>query len=207
MTLYLIAATILILVIWFFIGIKKIGQLSLGPIIDDRPNSAVLLIDLQTVFWDSDIYDAESKAQVQTAVVAEVSHAKDAGIPVIAMRQEWSIASTKMVARLLMKGQALAGSKGVELALPFANLADHILIKRIQDAFETGELDALLKQLNVGKLRILGLDGNYCVAQTALSACQRGFHTEMVTAGVLVGDQTKHKRVLVQLNKAGVVLI
>lgn len=202
--LYLFAAAPIIVIIWLVVGIRKIGKVSHGPVIDDRPNSAVLLIDLQTVFWDSGPYGEASKSRVQDAVEAEVTRAKDAGIPVIAARHEWSIPSTKMVAKILMKGQALAGSKGTELARPFAGLPDHTLTKRVQDAFETGEMDALLERLDVGRLRILGLDGNYCVAQTAHAARQRGFNVEIVSAGVLVADPAKYKNALKALDRAGV---
>lgn len=202
--LYLIAAAPIILIIWLVVGIRKIGEVSHGPVIGGRPNSAVLLIDLQTVFWDSGPYDEASKSRVQDAVEAEVARAKDAGVAVVAVRQEWSIPSTKLVAKILMKGQAVAGSKGTELARPFAGLPDHILTKRVQDAFETGELDALLDRLDVGRLRILGLDGNYCVAQTAHAARQRGFTVEIVTAGILVADPAKYKKVLKKLDRAGV---
>ena len=204
MTMNLITIVSIVLAIWLFIGIKKIGHVSQGPKIGDRPNSAILLIDLQTVFWESGPYDEESKAKAQSTIEAEVFHAQNAGTPVIAIRQEWSILSTKIIAKLLMKGQAVAGSKGIELAMPFADMANHTLTKRVQDAFETGKLDVLLKQLDVGTLRILGLDGNYCVAKTAQGARQRGFDVAIVTAGVLVGDPTKYKSVLKELNAAGV---
>lgn len=83
------------------------------------------------------------------------------------------------------KGQAIEGSKGTELAEPFAGLADHVLVKRVQDAFETGALDALLASLGVGKLRIAGLDMNYCVLKTALVARNRGYHVTIVEGGTL----------------------
>ena len=203
----LLAISVIVLVIWLFIGAKKIGHVSQGSKIGDRPNSAILLIDLQTIFWESGPYDEESKFKAQSAIEAEVLQAQDAGSPVIAIRQEWSILSTKIIAKLLMKGQAIAGSKAIELAVPFADMANHTLTKRVQDAFETGKLDVLLEQLDVGTLRILGLDGNYCVAKTAQGARQRGFDVAIVTAGVLVGNPAKYKSVLNTLNAAGVLQV
>jgi len=202
--LYLLGAALVGFVVWTGIGVWRIGRVSRGPVIGKRPNTAVLLIDLQMVFWDSDQYDAATKANVEQVIKTEVSRAKSAGVPVIALRQEWSIPSTKIVAKLMMNGDAIAGSNGTELAPPFVGLSDHVLVKRVQDAFETGELDAILKRLDVGKLRILGLDGNYCVAITAQAARRRGFEVEIVSSGVLIGDKAKYERVLETLDAVGV---
>jgi nicotinamidase-related amidase len=105
-----------------------------------------------------------------------------------------------------MKGQAIKGTPGTELAAPFCNAADHVLVKRVQDAFETKELDALLKQLNVGKLRLVGLDTNYCVAKTALAARQRGYEVEIVEQGILSADPETAKKTLDMLRGENVIL-
>lgn len=185
--------------LWFANGIRKIGKISSGDPIGPRPGTALLMIDLQTVFWASGIFGESVKTKTKATILAEAEAAKTNRIPIIAVRQEWSIPSTKAVARLLMKGQAVAGTPGTEIASPFSDLADHVLVKRVQDAFETGELDKLLVGLDVGKLRIVGLDTNYCVAKTALAARQRGFEVEIVTRGVLSADTTAAEKTLSML--------
>lgn len=105
-----------------------------------------------------------------------------------------------------MKGQAVEGTPGTELAAPFNDLADHVVIKRVQDAFETRELDRLLGQLDAGKLSIVGLDTNYCVAKTALAACQRGYEVEINRQGVLSADQPSAERTLTMLTEKQVTL-
>lgn len=103
-----------------------------------------------------------------------------------------------------MKGQAIAGTDGTELATPFASLPQHMIVKRVQDAFETGELDALLAQLNIGKLRLVGLDFNYCIQKTALAAQNRGYDVTVVTPATLASaptDAAKQK-----MSEAGVTL-
>lgn len=193
-------------IVWFVGGIRKIGAVSSGEHIGVRSGSALLLIDLQDVFWNAGTFDETAKAEAQTHISAEVDIAKSSGIPVIAVRQEWSIPSTKAVARLLMKGQAVEGTPGTELAAPFNDLADHVVIKRVQDAFETRELDRLLGQLDAGKLSIVGLDTNYCVAKTALAACQRGYEVEINRQGVLSADQPSAERTLTMLTEKQVTL-
>lgn len=191
--------------LWLVTGVRKIGAVSRGtPIGKKQQKEALLLIDLQTVFWDHGPYSEPAKQSAKAAILREVETAKAQGLPVIAVRQEWSIPSTKAVARLAMKGQALAGSTGTELAQPFAGVADEVLVKRVQDAFETGELDALLTKLGVGKLRIAGLDLKYCVLKTALAARNRGYETVVVKDATLYAAPID--RAEKQMNETGVVL-
>ncbi len=193
-------------ILWLANGIRQIGAISSGDPISGRSGTALLLIDLQTVFWDSDLFDEPAKAVAKSLILAEIDAAKSDRIPVIAVRQEWSIPVTKALARLLMNGQAIAGTPGTEVAAPFAKLADQTLVKRVQDAFETKELDKNLAQLNVGTLRIVGLDTNYCVAKTALAARQRGYEVEIVKHGVLSADPKKAEKTLAMLRTKHVML-
>jgi nicotinamidase/pyrazinamidase len=180
----------LLVILWLGYGIFRIGAVSRGVPIEGRTGTALLLIDLQSVFWDGDIYSTDQKRSAEAAIRQEVEAARAKGHPIIAVRQEWSIPSTVAVARLMMKGQAIKGSAGTKLAKPFAALADHVLVKRVQDSFETGALDALLAQLGVGTLRIVGLDLNYCVLKTALAAKARGYDVTVVSAATLSTSPT-----------------
>ncbi|EBA15548.1 isochorismatase family protein [Roseobacter sp. SK209-2-6] len=187
---YGLGALALVFLVWFTTGIIRIGSISDGKQIGDRSETALILIDLQSVFWEDGPYSDASKTEAKAAILEEIEEAKSKGLPIIALRQEWSIPSTKMVARLTMKSQAIEGTPGTELAEPFADLADHVLVKRVQDGFETGELDQLLATLNVGKLRLVGLDFNYCVQKTALAARKRGFEVTIIKRGTLSAAPT-----------------
>lgn len=187
---YGLGALALVFLVWFTTGIIRIGSISDGKQIGDRSETALVLIDLQSVFWEDGPYSDASKTEAKAAILEEIDEAKSKGLPIIALRQEWSIPSTKMVARLTMKSQAIEGTPGTELAEPFADLADHVLVKRVQDGFETGELDQLLAKLNVGKLRLVGLDFNYCVQKTALAARKRGFEVTIIKRGTLSAAPT-----------------
>lgn len=186
----LLAALVLTAALWLGFGIRRIRAISRGKPIGARTGTALLLIDLQTVFWDHGPYTEAATSVAEAAILDEISAAKRNGLPIIALRQEWSIPSTKVIARLAMKGQAVEGSPGVELAAPFSGLADHVLVKRVQDAFETGDLDRLLAALGVGSLRIVGLDFNYCVLKTALAARNRGYAVTVVKQGTLSANPT-----------------
>ena len=174
-------------ILWLANGIRQIGAVSSGNAVSGRSGTALLLIDLQTVFWDSDLFNEPAKAAAESLILAEIDAAKSDRIPVIAVRQEWAIPATTAVA-------------------PFAGLADQTLVKRVQDAFETKELDKILGQLNVGTLRIVGLDTNYCVAKTALAARQRGYQVEIVKRGVLSADPKRAEKTLIMLRDKNVML-
>lgn len=187
---YIFAIAVLFLILWLGNGIRRIGAVSVGKPISGRNGSALLLIDLQSVFWDRGPYSEAAKQSAAAAILEEAEAARAQNQPVIAVRQEWSIPSTKAVARLMMKGQAIEGSDGTELAALFASLPEHVIVKPVQDAFETGELDALLQRLDVGQLRLVGLDLNYCVQKTALAARNRGYDVTVVKGGTLAAAPT-----------------
>ena len=192
--------------VWLANGVRKIGIVSRGMPIGSRRGTALLLIDLQSVFWDDGPYEDAAKADALTAILAEVATAKAEDLPIIAVRQEWSIPSTKVIARLTMRGQSIQGTPGTQIAEPFEGVAEHVLVKRVQDAFETGELDGLLERLDVGKLRIVGLDLRYCVAKTALAARQRGYTVEVVTRATLCVNQTAGDETRAMLSSNAVIL-
>ena len=197
-----LGASVLLLILWLGQGIRRIGSVSVGETIPNRTRSALLLIDLQTVFWERGPYSDAAKESAATIIHKEVKAARAQGHPVIAVRQEWSIPSTKLLAKLTMKGQAIEGSDGTELAQQFSSCPEHVIVKRVQDAFETGELDALLERLNVGKLRLAGLDLNYCVKNTALAAKNRGYDVTVLKAGTLSAAPTASAEN--QMSSAGV---
>ncbi len=128
------ALGILGVVVWFANGIRKIGAVSSGDPVGTRSGSALLLFDLQTAFWDAETYAEPAKTDAMMHIFAEVEAAKSTGTPVIAARHEWSIPSTKAVAKLFGKSLAIEGTSGTELIAPFDDLADHIIIRvRIHD--------------------------------------------------------------------------
>jgi nicotinamidase-related amidase len=201
-----IAFIAFVVMLWLANGIRKIGAVSRGRLIGDRSGTVLLLIDLQAVFWDHGPYTETAKADAGSAILAEISAAKADQIPIVAVLQEWSIPSTKIIARLAMKGQGVEGTAGTEMAVPFAGLADYVLVKRVQDAFETGDLDMLLEKLGAGKLRVVGLDMAYCVAKTALAARQRGYDVEIPTQATLLANPTAAERTRSMLAEKGVTL-
>lgn len=203
----LLVFILIAVLLWLGFGVARIGAVSTGPKIMPCDGAALLLVDLQTVFWENGPYSAADKAAAEQAILAEIEVARSNDIPVIALRQEWSLPATKVLARLTMKGQAVAGTAGTELSAPFQGVVDHEIVKRVQDGFETGALDQLLAQLGVGHLRIAGLDGQYCVAKTTQGALSRGYQVDLVLPGILSGVPDKAQTALKAAEARGATLI
>ena len=170
--------------IWLWASARSMTRASYGPKIGPRAGTAVVLVDLQTVFWNDARYSPTLRARVEAAVAREVALAQHEDQPVIALRQEWSGPGPRLMARVLRQGKAVQGSAGTELAPPFAKMADHVVVKRVEDGFETGELDALLDVLGIGALRILGCDGEGAVARTAQGALNRNYRVTLVADAI-----------------------
>ena len=189
---YVLAAVSVGTLLWLADGVRRIGAVSTGAPIGARTGTALLLIDLQDIFWEDGPYGEAATSAAEQAIRSEIAAARERGDPVIAVRQEWSIPSTRILARLTMKGQAVEGTPGTQMAKPFAGLADHEVVKRVQDAFETGALDDLLATLDVGRLRLVGLDFNHCVQKTALAARNRGYEVTIVRPATLSAAPTQN---------------
>ena len=84
---YITGAAVCACVLWLGAGVRRIGAVSNGARIGDRANTALLMIDLQTVFWDNGPYSDAAKATAQSAILDEIAHARAQGHPVIALRQ------------------------------------------------------------------------------------------------------------------------
>ena len=189
---YTLAVVSVGVLLWLADGVRRIGAVSTGAPIGARTGTALLLIDLQDIFWEDGPYGEAATSAAERAIRSEIAAARERGDPVIAVRQEWSIPSTRILARLTMKGQAVEGTPGTQMAKPFAGLADHEVVKRVQDAFETGALDDLLAILDVGRLRLVGLDFNHCVQKTALAARNRGYEVTIVRPATLSAAPTQN---------------
>lgn len=206
---YIVTATIILLaaIIWAIATYRKIGAVSRGHPIENRTGAALLLIDLQEDFWNSGQYSEDQKARATEAIREAARKAKERGQPIVTIRQEWSQPSTKLFAKLFMKGTGVAGRPGTRMAAPFADLGQHDIVKRVQDGFETGALDTLLAQLNIGHLQIAGLDTAFCVNKTARAALGRGYKVSLISDGLLAALPKAEATARAALQKAGVQFI
>lgn len=191
------------LIAWVWLAARKMVRASQGTPVPGHAGVAVVLIELQDCLWTDAQHDGATRARVEAAVAREVEMAGHRDQPVIAVRQEWHGLTPRLIARQTRPGAPMRGAPGVELAPPFRGMADHVIVKRVEDGFETGELDALLDILRVGRLRLMGRDGCAGLARTAQAALNRGYQVELVRDGIAAADGAAFEAVLEALASQG----
>jgi len=180
---------------WFYLS-----RSTTGPVIEGRNAEALLLVDMQAPLWGakdpSTLCDSVIKA-----IAREAALAQSRSSPVIALRHDWWGFGPKLIARFLYPDTLVPNTKA--LAAPFADLPDHLVVKHAPDGFETGELDIVLRVLNVGRLRIAGQDRLGSVTRTAQAALNRGFDVVLVKDAIIPRDAAQFEEVLVALKGQG----
>ena len=192
-----------VIALWAWVASRHMVRATQGRPVPERPGTALVLVELQEAVWQAPHHDDATRARVEAAVAREAALARHRDRPVIALRQEWGGLAPRLIARLTRPGAPLRGGAGVALAAPFCGLADHVIVKRVEDGFETGELDAVLGVLGVGRLRILGRDGCAGVARTAQAALNRGYRVELIRDGIAASDPAAFTAVLEALESQG----
>ena len=201
------AAAAAIIVVWLAMSLRHAITVSSGRAIDsaERLGTALLVVDVQPDFLG--LYESAARARALDEVRGAVARARAEGWPVIAIRQGWQTPGMRLVARIFARGRGLAWQPGTEVLPEVAAAADHIVNKRVQDSFETGELDDLLQRLRIGRLVVTGLDGCACVRTTALAALRRGYKVAIVQRAVLSTAPSRWARVAVDLARRGAAIV
>lgn len=156
-----------------------------------RPGEALVVIDMQEDFTRKAKrgYDPADVEAAIGAVNSLAREARQAGIPVLSVRQMVTAPVAAAVGRILAGPEGIAGSPGIGLDRRLELGAERDFTKERGDAFSNPELERWLDQRHVGRLRIVGLDGCHCVQRTARGALNRGYAVEIVESGVLAADR------------------
>jgi nicotinamidase-related amidase len=183
-----------------------------GTVIDtaNRGQAALLVLDVQEDFtkdtkarqWPTGFVE-ERIARIN-ALAAE---AQMRGEPVITTRLIYEGGYTNFLIGVLGEGLGTKGSDGLELDKRLGFQPDADIVKSVGDAFASEELEAFLKTHGVGRLRIAGLDGCYCVKSTALGALGRGYAVELAEDAVLSIDPKGWAECRTELISKGVELV
>lgn len=132
---------------------------------EDRPNTAVLVVDFQ-VGVVADVY---RRAEVQANLKELVSKARAAGVPVIWVQD-------------VAEGREV-DSEPWQIVADLGPLPDEPRVqKRYGDSFEDTELSDLLETGRIGQLYVAGAQTDACIRSTIHGAFTRGYDT------ILVGD-------------------
>lgn len=175
-----------------------------------RPNLALLVIDVQEDLtsvggkygWD----EAYLKARLE-AIAIMAAKARDAEIPVIAIRHVHRLPLIRLMIRLFGQGRGIPGSKGLGLSPAISVSPDFDVVKVRSDGFSSPEFEGYLAANRVGTLLFTGLDGSHCVQATANGALNRGYRVEIVEDAVLSRDEADWRKHVAELQGRGAVLI
>jgi nicotinamidase-related amidase len=130
----------------------------------DRPNTALLVIDVQ-----NDLVAASHDSdRIVANIVTLVDRARADGVPVV-----WVQHSSD--------DELKPGSKGWEYVPELVRAPDEALVhKRYGDAFEDTDLEVALAERGVGRLIVTGLQTDECIRSTLHGGFVRGYDVTLV---------------------------
>lgn len=140
----------------------------------DRPNTALIVIDLQ----NGVVANAYRSREVLRIVNALVERARSAHVPVVWVRHS--------------DEDLEAGSDAWQIVDELSpGPAEVIIEKHYRDAFEGTDLEQALSTLGVGKLIVTGAQTDMCIRSTVHGALVRGYDATLVSDAHTTEDMTR----------------
>ena len=141
--------------------------------IENRPNTALLVVDVQSGVVEG----APGRDAVVRNVGALVDKARREGIPVV-----WVQHSSQQLVR---------GSDGWRIVPELVRgNAEPLVEKNYGDSFEDTMLETVLADLKVGRLVVVGAQSDGCIRSTLHGALVRGYDATLVSDAHTTEDQT-----------------
>ena len=132
----------------------------------DRPNSALLVIDVQ----NDVVASAFNRDTVINNINQLVGRARHAGTPVIWVQHD--------------DNDMPADTEGWQIVPELTPTADETIIRKsLRSSFDNTPLEEHLTTLDVGKLIVAGAQTDFCVRWTLHGALDRGYDTVLVADG------------------------
>jgi len=170
-------------------ALYRVARPSEGPAISAAASkTAVIIIDMQRAFTATDLPPDFDAQVVQPAVghINDLAHlARRRGWPVLAVRMIMKNPRLRLAMRVVGAPMPKAGSPEVELDPRLELAGAEVFDKEVGDAFASPQFDAFLRQHDVGRVLVTGLDGIACVQRTARGALQRGYDVGLVQQAII----------------------
>lgn len=141
----------------------------------DRPNAALLVIDMQSGV----VAEAHNRGEVIANIASLVERAREERVPIV-----WVQHSDQVLKSGSLEWQFVA-----EL-VPAAD--EPVVHKSYGDAFEETELEAVLAARLVGLLVVTGAQTDQCIRSTLHGAITRGYDTTLVSDAHTTEDLTAY---------------
>jgi nicotinamidase-related amidase len=140
----------------------------------NRPNSAVLVVDVQ----NGVVEGAHDRAAVVAHIGSLVEKARRSGVPVVWVQDSG--------------GHIVKGSDDWQIVPELApGDAEPHIDKTYGDAFEDTSLETVLSDLGVGRLLVVGAETDACVRSTLHGAFVRGYDAILVSDAHTTNDQSE----------------
>ena len=142
----------------------------------DRPNTAVLVIDVQ----NDVVANAYQRDEVIANITTVVERARTEKVPVIWVQHA--------------DDELSAGTDGWQYVPELSRRESEPLIhKRYGDSFEATDLEAELAPRGIGRLVIVGAQTDACIRSTLHGAITRGYDTVLVSDAHTTDDYSQYR--------------
>jgi nicotinamidase-related amidase len=141
--------------------------------LENRPNSALIVIDVQ----NGVVGEAWKRDDVVATIGGLVERARAEQVPVVWVQHN--------------DEEMPPGSEAWNLVGELSRAADEPLVdKQHGDSFEGTDLESVLAGLGVGRLVVVGAETDACIRATIHGAFARGYDTTLVSDAHTAGDKT-----------------
>jgi nicotinamidase-related amidase len=142
--------------------------------LSDRPNTALMVIDVQKGV----VADAYQRDAVVANISTLVDKARDEGVPIV-----WVQHSDK---------HTVKGSEAWEYVPELARQESEPLVhKSFGDSFEDTDLEEVLAKAGIGRLVVTGAQTDACIRSTIHGAFARGYDVTLVGDAHTTEDQSE----------------
>ena len=142
--------------------------------ISDRPNTALVVIDVQ----NGVVSEAYRRDSVVANINTLVGKARDEGVPIV-----WVQHSDDGLER---------GSEAWQYVAELTRLESEPLVhKHYGDSFEGTDLERVLAEVGVGRLVVAGAETDACIRSTIHGAFARGYDVTLVGDAHTTNDQSE----------------
>ena len=151
------------------------GRLGGVTTLTDRPNTALLVIDVQVGV----VAEAVRRDEVVAAIASLVGQARGEGVPVVWVQHS---------------GEGLEEGSDAWAYVPELVIGDDepVVAKRYPDSFEGTDLEAVLAERGIGRLVVTGAQTDECIRSTLHGAIVRGYDATLVADAHTTVDHTAY---------------
>ena len=143
--------------------------------LENRPNKAVLVIDVQ----NGVVHENHERDAVVANINTVVGKAREAGVPVVWIQDGG--------------GDRAAGTEPWKIVPELDPRSDEPNVQKLWgDSFEETDLESVLAGLNVGSLVVTGAQTDACIRSTLHGAITRGYDALLVSDAHTTEDSTAY---------------